>query len=58
MPTWGNQSKQNRTEATGGMYIGFGAFTYSGGQDIGVYTPTAYTNTTKDTSVWINQDKD
>lgn len=55
MATYTNQSKnsasynnqtKNPATATAGLYYGFGAFTYSGGQSLNS-TDTVYSNQTK-----------
>lgn len=44
-PTYTNQavSLENATTASAGLYYGFGAFTYSGGQVLSPGTPPVWT---------------
>lgn len=45
-PTWTDQaiSLENAVIATAGLYYGFGAFTYSGGQVLNPGTPPIWSN--------------
>lgn len=68
MNTFTNQTKSATTfsntaktvtyvDATAGLYYGFGAFTYSGGQHLTAGAGPVFTNATKATSVFTNQNK-